>query len=106
MNVDSPELRPEEYSNERLSKILTEQLKKNREKQEAKGNKKEFKEQPETKNRPDDNPENWKKSFRFNISPEQYQEVLEIHQQMEEEFKQGEMEKPEDKVEPVEHGVK
>lgn len=81
-------------------------MKKNIEKQEAKGNKKEFKEQPETKNKPDDNPENWKKSFGFNISPEQYQEVLEIHKQMKEQFEKEEIENSKDKVEPVEHGVK
>lgn len=108
MNVDSPEVRPEEYSNERLSKILTEQLRRNREKEKqvSKDDKKEYKEHPETKNRPDDNPENWRKSFRFNIPQEQYQEVLEINQQMEEKFEQGEIESPEEKVEPTEHGVK
>lgn len=108
MNVDSPDVRSEEYSNERLSEILTEQLRKTREKEKqvSKDDRGEYKEQPKTKNRPDDNPENWRKSFRFNISPEQYQEVLEIHQQMEEEFKQGVIENPEDKVEPTEHGVK
>lgn len=50
--------------------------------------------------------EGWRKSFRFNIPKEQYQEVLEIHQQMEEKFEQGEIENPEEKVEPTEYGVK
>lgn len=50
--------------------------------------------------------EGWRKSFRFNIPKEQYQEVLEIHQQMEEKFEQGEIESPEEKVEPTEYGVK
>ena len=108
MNVESPDVRSEEYSNEALSKILTEQLRRNRkkEKQSSKDDKKEYKEQPETKNRPYESPEGWRKSFRFNIPPEQYQEVLEIHQQMEEKFEKGEIENAEDKVEPTEHGVK
>lgn len=88
MNVDSPEVRPEEYSNERLSKILTEQLRRNREKEKqvSKDDKKEYEEQLETKNRPDESPEGWRKSFRFNLSPEQYQEVLDVHKQLEKQF--------------------
>lgn len=108
MNVESPDVRSEEYSNEALSKILTEQLRRSREreKQNPKDKSKDYEEHPETKQRTDNSPEGWKESIRFNISPEQQQEILDIQRQVEEELEQGKIENPEEKVENTEYGVK
>lgn len=106
ISVDSPEVRPQQYSNEKLSEILTNQrdgIKKSKQPAQQE----EYKEQVETKTRTDSNPENFKRAMRFDIPIEMQQEIIERHNTAERNFEKEMAENVEKKkIDEVEYGVK
>ena len=106
IEVDSPEVRPQEYSNEVLSEILTNQrdgVKKTKQPVQQE----EYKEQVENKTRTDSNPENFKSRMKFDIPLEMQQEILERHTAAEANFAKEMAENPDKKRnETVEQSVK
>jgi len=105
ISVDSPDIRPQKYSNERLSEILTNQrdgIKKSK----LPIQHEEYKEHVETKTRPDANPESFRGKMRFEMTQAQYQEILEKHAAAEVNFEREMAENPDKKKsEQVKHGV-
>ena len=67
----------------------------------------EYKENPETKTKSNDNPESFRDTLKFNVSSEMRQEILNRHQETELDFAEGKMDKPEKhKIEDTEYGVR
>lgn len=106
ITVESPEIRPQKYSNEILSEILTNQrdgVKKSKQPIQQE----EYKEQVETKTRTDSNPESFRSGMKFDIPLEMHQEILERHNAAERNFAREMAESPDKKKsEQVEYGVK
>ena len=67
----------------------------------------EYKENPETRTRTNGNPESFRDTLKFDISPEIQQEILDKHQEIERDFAEGKMNKAEQrKAEDIENGVR
>lgn len=104
INIDSPDVRPEKYSERNISRMIRNT--KNKAKNHSR-NTSEYKEQPEAKTHSDENPENFKKGIKFEISQELQDEIIKKHQQIEQELNKEIKENPEHiKTDNVEHGVR
>lgn len=105
--IESPEERPEQYSNKRLSEVLTAQMKaKEKETQNTqRKDNEQYQEKPETKTRTTDNPESFRDSLRFRTTPEMQEEILRHRQELEIVF-ESEIEEEKEQIEDIDDNVR
>lgn len=109
MAIESPEERPPQYSNERLSEVLNAQMKAKEKQTQStpQQDNEQYQEQPETKTKSNDNPESFRDSLRFRITPEMQEEILRHKQELENVFESKIEEKEEkEQIEDIDENIR